>query len=101
VSFFLKKAVSLGFAAWLVQESVPKNLVSVGAVVATATGIAAAGITTSVSTSITALAATTTATVTWFILFLGQLSCKCLCIHKLRLLDKLSARDVGLSLLVG
>ena len=52
------------------------------------------------ASGITALA-TTTATVTWFILLLGQLSSKCLCIHKLRLLDKLSARDVGLSLLVG
>ena len=49
----------------------------------------ATGIATSVSTGITAQA-TTTATVTWFILFLGQLPCKCLCIHKLSLLKELA-----------
>ena len=85
---------------WIGWGLSPQPLVS-DRLVASTTAIATAGITSGISTGITSLAATTTATVTWFILLLGQLSSKCLCIHKLRLLDKLPARDVGLSLLVG
>ena len=82
---------------WIGWGLRPQPLVSDRLVASTAAISAASG----VSAGITSLVATTTATVTWFILFLGQLSCKCLCIHKLCLLDKLPARDVGLSLLVG
>ena len=77
----------------------PQPLVS-DRLVASTTAIAPAAISaaSSVSTGIATLVATTT---TWFIFLLGQLSCKCLGIHKLSPFDKLPARDVGLSLLVG